>query len=172
VETMSENKKDPLIPLTEEQQKELEDSAKFATLSGQKMDQIVDKLMSLESERFDPHLFLLYQSIFRDAQANPQLLDYVATLDPKELPRFKDTTLLFHYFHAQFINRSIGVDRLPDLINEYDFKLKEIADLFIEYNAVVDDSPYKMPALAHSKKDFWGKLHTILNKGRALRFKK
>lgn len=55
------------------------------------MDKIAETVMSMESPNFDPHLFLLLHAIFRDASANPQILDYVAQLPPKELNRYRDT---------------------------------------------------------------------------------
>ena len=45
-----------------------------ASPDGAIMDQIAETVMSMESPNFDPHLFLLLHSIFRNASADPRSL--------------------------------------------------------------------------------------------------
>ena len=112
--------------------------------------------MSMESPNFDPHLFLLLHSIFRNASADPQILDYVAQLPPKELNKYRDTVLIFHDFWSEFIHASVGP------IKDLDPKVNQVGKsvgLFIDYNDATSDSRFKMPEISHTKKDWWGVLH-------------
>ena len=136
---------------------------------GRIMDEIAETVMSMESKTFDPHLFLLYHAIFREASSNPQILDYVAQLPPKDLDKYRDTVYYFHEFWGQFIKTSVG----PVSKNiEGDDKIAKLVTLFIDYNDATQESRFKMPQISHSKKDWWGIIHDKLRIGRAKRLKK
>jgi len=170
---------DEKMPLTPEQERAFAESAALATQSSKTMDRIIEILQEAEKafpKDFDMSTFLLLQHVGKNAMGDMQIRDFVTGLNFYDLPKFRNTILNYYKFQYIFVFKSLGANFGDGLYGDKGYVeikgLDEIAEKFVEFNKLTDDSPYKMPEIQSEKKDLWDKIHSFIARGKKLRLSK